>query len=130
MSSSPPTSNAHPELRASYSNASTTPATSSEPFVLAAPLPSVPSSSSSSSPPTAYLAALRSAVVATQLQINEALTARMEEDKAREAAAATEGGAAAAGNSASNKKRQKGPAPAVDEDAEEENYGEEVVEED
>ncbi|KAF4627326.1 hypothetical protein G7Y89_g10827 [Cudoniella acicularis] len=57
---------------------------------------------------TSYLSALRKAVVEIQEQINKELTARMEEDKAREGAAS------------------KGP---VDEAKEEDNYGEEVVEE-
>lgn len=58
---------------------------------------------------TSYLANLRVAVVDTQEKINKELTARMEEDKARDAT---------------------GPKVAdVDEAKEEENYGEEVVEE-
>lgn len=67
-------------------------------------------------PPTAspadkakYLGALRKAAAEMQEQINTELTARMEEDRAREA-----------GNG-------KG---SVDEAKEEDNYGEEVVEED
>ena len=57
-----------------------------------------------------YLGSLRAAVVETQEKINKELTARMEEDKARDAT---------------------GPKVAdVDEAKEEENYGEEVVEED
>ncbi|KAJ9152286.1 hypothetical protein NKR19_g4571 [Coniochaeta hoffmannii] len=57
---------------------------------------------------TSYLANLRAAVVDTQEKINKELTARMEEDKARDAT---------------------GPKLAdVDEAKEEENYGEEVVE--
>ncbi|KAB5528133.1 hypothetical protein GE09DRAFT_414540 [Coniochaeta sp. 2T2.1] len=57
-----------------------------------------------------YLGDLRAAVVDTQEKINKELTARMEEDKARDAT---------------------GPKIAdVDEAKEEENYGEEVVEED
>ncbi|KAJ6440803.1 small nucleolar ribonucleoprotein complex component (Utp5) [Purpureocillium lavendulum] len=58
-----------------------------------------------------YLEALRAAVAETQDRVNKELTARMEEDKARDAAAG-------AGNKL-----------AVDEDKEEENYGEEVQEE-
>lgn len=60
---------------------------------------------------TSYLGALRAAVTDAQATINKELTARMEEDKARDA-----GGAAAAA--------------AVDDAKEEENYGEEVQEED
>ncbi|PTB41243.1 uncharacterized protein TrAFT101_010136 [Trichoderma asperellum] len=52
-----------------------------------------------------YLESLRASVAAAQDQINKELTTRMEEDKAREGAAA------------------------VDEEKEEENYGEEVQEE-
>ncbi|TQW00158.1 hypothetical protein V2A60_001270 [Cordyceps javanica] len=62
---------------------------------------------------TAYLAALRTAVADAQATINKELTARMDEDKARDAAA---GGGA-------------GPAASVDDVKEEENYGEEVQEE-
>ncbi|KAH8903994.1 Gon7 family protein [Coniochaeta sp. PMI_546] len=58
---------------------------------------------------TNYLANLRAAVVGTQEKINKELTARMEEDKARDATGAK--------------------IPDVDEAKEEENYGEEVVEE-
>jgi hypothetical protein len=58
---------------------------------------------------TNYLANLRAAVVNAQENINRELTARMEEDKARDVT---------------------GPKiPDVDEAKEEENYGEEVVEE-
>ncbi|KYK58444.1 Gon7 family protein [Drechmeria coniospora] len=57
---------------------------------------------------TIYLEALRKAVAETQGQVNKELTARMEEDKARDAAADNP----------------------VDDDKEEQNYGEEVQEED
>lgn len=60
---------------------------------------------------TQYLAALRHAIAATQAQINKELTQRMEEDNARSGGAKT------------------GASKAVDEDKEEENYGEEVQEE-
>ncbi|GAB0131983.1 hypothetical protein EsDP_00000434 [Epichloe bromicola] len=60
----------------------------------------------------AYLGAVRKAVTETQEQINRELTSRMEEDKTRDSGA---GLAATLG---------------VDEDKEEENYGEEVQEED
>ncbi len=63
---------------------------------------------------TAYLAALRKATSEMQEQINKDLTARMEEDKAREA-----------GINGVSKKNG-----AVDEAKEEDNYGEEVPEED
>ncbi|KAK3314917.1 hypothetical protein B0H66DRAFT_325997 [Apodospora peruviana] len=62
-----------------------------------------------------YLRGLRTAEAFVQEQINKELTQRMEEDKAR--AEPSEGGSRA--------KRK-----AVDDEAEEENYGEEVVVED
>ncbi|OIW25829.1 Gon7 family protein [Coniochaeta ligniaria NRRL 30616] len=58
---------------------------------------------------TSYLAGLRAAVVDTQEKVNKELTARMDEDKARDAT----------GQKIAD----------VDEAKEEENYGEEVVEE-
>jgi hypothetical protein len=58
---------------------------------------------------TSYLASLRAAVVDTQEKVNKELTARMEEDKARDASGLK--------------------IADVDEAKEEENYGEEVVEE-
>jgi hypothetical protein len=98
------------------------------PFTISHSIPS--SSSSTTTPPTttdsnsnavldktAYLASLRAAVTATQESVNKELTARMEEDKLRDAAANPAAAAAAA---------KKG----VDEDKEEENYGEEVQPED
>jgi hypothetical protein len=63
---------------------------------------------------TSYLSTLRKATSELQETINKELTQRMEEDKAREAATSN-------GNAA----KVKG----VDEAAEEDNYGEEVVEE-
>lgn len=69
----------------------------------------------------ASLAALRSATVNMQDDINALLTARMDEDNARTAAAAI----GATGGAGSQNKKQK-----VDENAEEDNYGEEVVDED
>ncbi len=60
-----------------------------------------------------YLAELRKSVTALQADVNRELTARMEEDKARDASTAA----------ASGKK-------VVDDEKEEENYGEEVQEED
>jgi hypothetical protein len=56
---------------------------------------------------TTYLASLRKAVAEVQKEVNKELTARMEEDKARDASAKAD----------------------VDDAKEEENYGEEVVEE-
>ena len=74
----------------------------------------IPAPASSSVPDkTQYLGSLRDAISSVQDEINKELTARMEEDKKREAAS---------GNA--------GTAKGVNEVAEEENYGEEVVEED
>ncbi|KAF5010499.1 hypothetical protein FDECE_3354 [Fusarium decemcellulare] len=84
-----------PTLTASYSSAL------SEPFNVTHSLPAI-SSSSSTTDKTAYLEALRASVADTQATINKELTARMEQDKARDAAA---------------------------EAKEEENYGEEVQDE-
>ncbi|KAI9155347.1 EKC/KEOPS complex, subunit Gon7 [Paramyrothecium foliicola] len=61
---------------------------------------------------TQYLVTLRNAVTATQDEVNKELTKRMEEDKARDASS------------------KPGIAKNIDEDKEEENYGEEVQEED
>ncbi|ETS80901.1 hypothetical protein PFICI_08430 [Pestalotiopsis fici W106-1] len=115
-----------PALQAQYTNASTT--LPAEPFTLTQTLPAIPSSSSSSEPPSAYLRALRDAVTQTQSQINEALTSRMEDDKRREAEAALAAGQGT-GAGAKNNKRKKGKTE-IDEEAEEQNYGEEVVDED
>lgn len=84
-----------------------------EAFTVDKPLPAAPSSTDVAAK-TEYLSALRAAVINTQEQINKELTSRMEEDKAREAPT----GAAAAKKAS------------VDEEKEEENYGEEVQEED
>lgn len=71
------------------------------------PLPST-SAAGSTEEKTSYLSALRTSIVKLQEEVNEFLTAKMEEDKA-----------IAASNGAKAK---------VDEKKEEENYGEEVVE--
>lgn len=80
-----------------------------EPFVYSHKIPAPPSATTTDR--TAYLAALRKAVAGLQESINTELTARMEEDKAREGAT-------------------NGAKKGVDEAKEEDNYGEEVVEED
>lgn len=72
-------------------------------------------SSTSPSDRSKYLESLRQAVTETQEQVNKELTARMEEDKSREAASGQATDAAAK--------------LGADEDQEEENYGEEVQEE-
>ncbi|KAF4971926.1 hypothetical protein FSARC_1369 [Fusarium sarcochroum] len=73
----------------------------SEPFRVSHTLPAI-SSTASTADKSSYLKALRTSVADTQATINQELTARMEQDKARDAAT---------------------------EAKEEENYGEEVVEE-
>jgi hypothetical protein len=79
------------------------------PFTLALPI-SAPIDNTNVESKTKYLSDLRQSVTSLQGQVNKELTARMEEDKAREAAAAN-------------------GAKMVDDEKEEENYGEEVVEE-
>ena len=94
-----------PAVEASYTSAA------NEAFAVSLPVPR--QASDSVADRTAYLKALREATVSLQGRINKELTARMEEDKAKELA--------------------RDPAAAkksVDEAKEEENYGEEVAEED
>jgi hypothetical protein len=83
-------------------------------------LPALPTAHTAISPTDkqAYLSALRAAVTTLQDKSNTELTARMEVDKMRDTAAAEV------------KKGNGAKQSAVDEAAEEENYGEEVVEED
>ncbi|EQL00231.1 hypothetical protein G6O67_004721 [Ophiocordyceps sinensis] len=83
-----------------------------DPFTVTETIPAPPSGSVADK--TRYLQALRQAVDDTQAHINKELTARMEEDKARDATAGNKGTAKLG----------------VDEDKEEENYGEEVPHED
>ncbi|KAK1597577.1 Gon7 family protein [Colletotrichum navitas] len=78
-----------------------------EPFAFSESLPAPPTPSAGDK--ATYLNALRKSINAAQENINKELTARMEEDKAREATT----------NGATSK-------PAVDEALEEENYGEEA----
>ncbi|KAK8085961.1 hypothetical protein PG994_000935 [Apiospora phragmitis] len=77
---------------------------------------------------SAYLARLRAAVSDHQSRINDALTARMEADKIRDPASAPS--ATTEPTSSKSKKRKNNNQQKViaDEDAEEQNYGEEVVE--
>lgn len=89
-------------LRATYS------APDAEPFAYEVPV--APPSSSSPADKAASLAALRSAITQVQADINRQLTANMEADKARDASRTGK--------------------PVVDDEKEEENYGEEVVAED
>lgn len=95
-----------PTLLATYSSPSN-PA-----FTHTAQLPAL--SASSVEERVAYIAALRKETAALQERINTELTQRMEEDKSKSDTDAAPG---------SNKRK-------VDDVAEEENYGEEVVEED
>jgi hypothetical protein len=81
----------------------------SEPFNVSHSIPA--SSSDNVQDKIQYLTSLRNAVTATQDEVNKELTRRMEEDKARDAAS------------------KPGIARNIDEDKEEENYGEEVQEE-
>ncbi|OHF02442.1 Gon7 family protein [Colletotrichum orchidophilum] len=78
-----------------------------EPFTFSEPLPAPPSSGPGDK--AAYLNAMRKSINAAQEHINKELTARMEEDKAKEV---TKNGTA--------------PKSVVDEALEEENYGEEA----
>lgn len=90
--------NTIPSLTATYASPT------NDAFTTSVPLPAATSTTAEK---TTYLAALREAVTKTQADINKELTARMEEDKARDTSAA-----------------------AADDAKDEENYGEEVVEED
>lgn len=95
-----------PPLSATYTSAT------NPPFTISRTLTAHPSSSTVESK-TKYLAELRQSVISLQEEVNRELTARMEEDKLRDASA----NAAAGAN-------------LVDDEKEEENYGEEVQEED
>lgn len=95
-----------PTLSAAYTS------TTNAPFTVSLPQ-SLPDSSASVASRSAYLSELRKSVTGLQAEVNKELTARMEEDKARDASTAA----------ASGKK-------VVDDEKEEENYGEEVQEED
>ncbi|KAK3297752.1 Gon7 family-domain-containing protein [Chaetomium fimeti] len=93
-----------PTLSAAYSSTTNAPFTISLPLTAAADSTTVELKAK-------YLSELRQSVISTQGQINRELTARMDEDKRREAVAATANGA-----------------KVVDDEKEEENYGEEVQE--
>ncbi|KAL7948205.1 hypothetical protein V8C42DRAFT_342264 [Trichoderma barbatum] len=92
-----------PALTASYSS----PTNASFSIDESIPAPPTPLDATGKSK---YLECLRASVAIAQVQINKELTARMEEDKAREEAVGT--------------------AHPVDDEKEEENYGEEVQGED
>jgi hypothetical protein len=93
-----------PSFSATYSSPTNEPFSATKSLPLPAPVPSA-SAGDEAERKSKYLNSLREAVLDVQEEVNRELTARMEEDKAREAGAV------------------------VDEDREEENYGEEVVEE-
>ncbi|EON67749.1 hypothetical protein W97_07003 [Coniosporium apollinis CBS 100218] len=102
-------------LTATYA-APSTPSTPSKSFAHALPpCPSAPSTSEK----TAYLSALRQSVVALQAEVNEFLTAKMEEEKA---GASTAGGELHGGALSGGRDRDA-------EEEEEDGYGEEKVEE-
>ncbi|KAK4040464.1 Gon7 family-domain-containing protein [Parachaetomium inaequale] len=94
-----------PPLSATYTSPTNAPFAVSLPLTAAADSTAVETKAK-------YLSELRQSVTSLQDRINRELTARMEEDKAREASAA-----AATGGKV------------VDDEKEEENYGEEVQEE-
>lgn len=111
----------------------------SDPFAFATELPLATDDEATltTADKSAYLARLRAAVADHRARVNEALTARMEADKIRDPASAPS--ATTEPTSAKNKKRKKNNGPetprgggkaVADEDAEEQNYGEEVVDED
>ncbi|KXX80687.1 EKC/KEOPS complex subunit GON7 [Madurella mycetomatis] len=85
--------------------------TTNPPFIISLPL-TAPAVSTTVESKTKYLAALRQSAISLQEQVNRELTARMEEDKVRDASATTAAGA-----------------NVVDDEKEEENYGEDVQEE-
>jgi hypothetical protein len=93
----------HFVMTATYQSPTNEPFTHTHTHTLSAP------TSDKTSEKSTYLNALRKATIEMQEEINKNLTARMEEDKARQGGAAKE---------------------KVDEAKEEDNYGEEVVEED
>jgi hypothetical protein len=105
MAAPNPPGQKHQLLSATYNS------TTNAPFTVNHKLPTPPSSNTKDR--TSYLSALRKATSEMQETINKELTQRMEEDKAREADTTNGSGTKAKG---------------VDE-AEEENYGEEVAEE-
>jgi hypothetical protein len=95
-----------PTLSATYTS------TANAPFSVSLPL-TAPADSTTVENKAKYLSELRTHVASLQQQVNRQLTARMEEDKARESSTAA----------------ANGVVKAVDDEKEEENYGEEVQEE-
>ncbi|KAL2155379.1 hypothetical protein VTH82DRAFT_120 [Thermothelomyces myriococcoides] len=94
-----------PALSATYTSAT------NEGFDVCIPI-TAPVDSTTVEAKAKYLSELRQSVISLQDRVNKELTARMEEDKAQEASSAAGSGA-----------------KAVDDEKEEENYGEEVQEE-
>lgn len=89
----------------------TSPTSTSPHTITSTPLPSLSSSSPpSTSDRTAYLDGLSASIIQLQANVNTFLTQKMEEDKAAA--------------------EKEGKASKVDDEKEEENYGEEVVEAD
>ncbi|OTB04816.1 hypothetical protein M426DRAFT_11181 [Hypoxylon sp. CI-4A] len=122
---SPSATSSTTHLKATYSNSNSTenPSSSSlsstTPFTISTQL-SLPSTESAAHK-TTYLNTLREAVLSLQERVNSELTRRMEEEVREVAALSTD-------PSTSNGKRVDGAGAAqIDEAAEEENYGEEVV---
>lgn len=133
-----PAPSAPAEIRATYTSPQHT---NSTPLILTAalskPLPA--STPASVAEKTAYLSSLRGAVVDLQERINVELTARMEEEGSANGNGTVAGkkvkkaGGGKGADQRSNSGKRKLAAFAatiVDEDAEEENYGEEIVEDD
>ncbi|KAI0121338.1 hypothetical protein BJ170DRAFT_142501 [Xylariales sp. AK1849] len=127
-----------PIFRAAYMHLapSSSSSQSSEPFTHETTLPPLSSPPSPKSTAT-YLSALRATIIQAQTEINSALTLKMEEDNRLAAASNAETVIAESDEKGGKggKKKKKGGAQGqkrqvVDEDAEEENYGEEVVGED
>lgn len=122
-----------PSLKATYSSPT------NPPFTVDLSIAPLPSSAETDAPSTAtadrtrYLTDLGKSVVKMQDMLDAELTARMEEDKAREAAAAESGEVAGKNQETPTGRATKSNSKStarVDEEKEEENYGEEVPEED
>ncbi|KAI1770571.1 hypothetical protein F4818DRAFT_260296 [Hypoxylon cercidicola] len=107
-------------LKATYTNfhSASVPSLATQPFDLSTPL-ALPKDPNSTEQKTAYLGSLREAVSDLQSRVNSELTGRMEDEASRSSSAT-----ATTGDKGAKK------IGGVDEAAEEENYGEEVVEDD
>ncbi|KAH7021441.1 uncharacterized protein B0I36DRAFT_367853 [Microdochium trichocladiopsis] len=132
MAADSSSSSSQPRLTATYTSPTNEAFTlPSEPIPVVTSASSDPATAATAQQKQAALSALRTAAVQMQQDINALLTARMDEDNQRAAAAAAalSNGTAPAGE-ADKKTGAKNKAQTVDEDAEEDNYGEEVVDED